>query len=183
MRKYLLTMMMCFACVALLRPSPVKAEESLVLENDRVALRFDRDTGTLTALENKLAKETYSISKDEFAVEAGEFRLGFPDAQLTSLELQGEALLARGWPMMASYAACRFQNGLGGGELTKWDGTPSGYEGFLSHCYRGQLALFTGHYGIGFGPEGFCLEPWSPLKGKRVKLGLKYMGKIVEEIE
>ncbi|MFH1920405.1 MAG: hypothetical protein ABIP48_11035 [Planctomycetota bacterium] len=94
---------------------------------------------------------------------------------------EAEAIL---WPMMASYAACRFQNGLGGGgELTKWDGTPSGYEGFLSHCYRGQLALFTGHYGIGFGPEGFCLEPWSPLKGKRVKLGLKYMGKIVEEIE
>ena len=94
---------------------------------------------------------------------------------------EAEALL---WPMMQSYAACRFQNGIGGGgELTKWDGTPSGYEGFLSHCYRGQLALFTGHFGIGFGPEGFYLEPWSPLKGKRVKLGLKFMGKIVEDIE
>lgn len=87
------------------------------------------------------------------------------------------------WPMMATYAAAGFQNGIGnGGELRKWDGTPSGYEGFLAHCYRGQLALFTGHYGIGFGPEGFHLEPWSPLKGKRVKLGLKYMGEIVEEI-
>ncbi|MFH1919053.1 MAG: hypothetical protein ABIP48_04080 [Planctomycetota bacterium] len=108
MRKYLLTMMMSFACVALLQPSPVKAEESLVLENDRVALRFDRDTGTLTALENKLAKETYSISKDEFAVEAGEFRLDFPDARLTSLELQGEALLVQyqgaGMTVEVSYA-------------------------------------------------------------------------------
>jgi len=87
------------------------------------------------------------------------------------------------WPMMATHAAGGCQNGIGqGGELTRWDGTPWGYEGFLSHCYRGQLATITGYYGIVFGPEGFRLAPWSPLKGKRVKLGLKYMGKIVDEI-
>ncbi len=87
------------------------------------------------------------------------------------------------WPMMATHAAGGFQNGIGnGGELTRWDGKPSGYEGFLSHCYRGQLATMTGHYGIIFGPEGFRLAPWSPLKGQRMKLGLKYMGKLMEEI-
>ena len=64
-----------------------------------------------------------------------------------------------------------------------WNGTPSGYEGFLADSYCAQMVLFTGYYGIGFGPDGFRLEPWSPLKGQRVKLGLKYMGKIVDEIE
>jgi len=87
------------------------------------------------------------------------------------------------WPMMATHAAGGFQNGIGnGGELTRWDGTPSGYEGFLSHCYQGQLATITGYYGIVLDSGGFRLAPWSPLKGKRVKLGLEYMGKIVEEI-
>ena len=64
----------------------------MVLENDRLALRFDRQTGTLTALENKLAKETYKISGDEFAVEAERFRLDRPNAGLASLELQGDAV-------------------------------------------------------------------------------------------
>jgi hypothetical protein len=88
------------------------------------------------------------------------------------------------WAEMASYAANGFQNGIGrGGELTRWDGTPSGYEGFLAHCYRDPLALYTGYWGIGFGSHGFYLEPWSPLKGKRVKPGLMYMGKVVDEIQ
>ena len=85
---------------------------------------------------------------------------------------------------MGTYAANGFQNGIGhGGEMTRWDGKPSGYEGFLAHCYRDPLAVYTGYWGIGFGAKGFYLEPWSPLKGKRVKLGLMYMGKIVEEIQ
>ncbi len=96
------------------------------------------------------------------------------------------------WPMMERYAVGGYQNrekpdsasgsystGL---EFMHWNGTPSGYEGFLADSYFAQLAIFTGYYGIGFGPEGFRLEPWSPLQGERVKLGLKYMGKIVEEI-
>jgi len=96
------------------------------------------------------------------------------------------------WPMMKRYAAGGYQNrekpnsaegGYGtGAEFFHWNGTPSGYEGFLADSYSAQMVLFTGYYGIGFGPEGFRLEPWSPLKGKRVKLGLKYMGEIVEEI-
>jgi hypothetical protein len=96
------------------------------------------------------------------------------------------------WPMMERYAVGGYQNrekpdSASGGystglEFMHWNGTPSGYEGFLADSYFAQMAVFTGYYGIGFGPDGFRLEPWSPLKGKRVKLGLKYMGKIVEEI-
>jgi hypothetical protein len=81
------------------------------------------------------------------------------------------------WPMMKAYGEGRYQNGVGkGGEWTRWDGTPSGYEGMLADAYSTQTVLFTGYYGIGFGPQGFYLEPWSPLKGKRVPLGLHYSG-------
>jgi hypothetical protein len=88
------------------------------------------------------------------------------------------------WPMMQTFAAGGFQNGVGNaGEWRRWDGRPSGYEGFLADAYYAQMAVFTGHYGIGFGPTGFRLEPWSPLKGQRVPLGLKFMGKTVEAVE
>lgn len=93
---------------------------------------------------------------------------------------QAERIL---WAMMRTYADGGFQNGVGkGGEWRYWDGRPSGYEGFLTDAYYTQLVVFTGHYGISFGPEGFRLEPWSPLKGKRIPLGLKYMGKVVKDI-
>lgn len=87
------------------------------------------------------------------------------------------------WPMMRTYGEGGFQNGIGhGGEWRHWDGRPSGYEGFLADAYMSQMALFTGYYGIGFGPEGFRLQPWSPLKGKTVSLGLRYMGKTVDSV-
>ena len=95
MSKYILTTIVLTACLSLLQPSPTRAEEALVLENDRLALRFDRKTGTLTALENKLTEETYKISGDEFAVEAVEFRLDRANAGLSSLELQGETVKAQ----------------------------------------------------------------------------------------
>jgi hypothetical protein len=88
------------------------------------------------------------------------------------------------WPMMETYARGGFQNGIGhGGEWRNWDGKPSGYEGFLADAYYAQMAVFTGHYGITFGPEGFHLAQWSPLKGKTVPLGLRYMGKTVEALQ
>jgi hypothetical protein len=91
-----------------------------------------------------------------------------------------EAIL---WPMLESYAKGKFQNGVGnGGEWTRWDGSPSGFEGFLADSYYTQMALFTGHYGVSFGPNGFTFEKWSPLKGHGVNLGLKYMGKVADEI-
>lgn len=88
------------------------------------------------------------------------------------------------WPMMRTFALGGFQNGVGhAGEWRRWDGQPSGYEGFLADAYYAQMAVFTGHYGIGCGPTGFRLEPWSPLKGQRVQLGLKFMGKAVKAVE
>lgn len=84
------------------------------------------------------------------------------------------------WAMMKTYNRGGFQNGVGnGGEWTRWDGTPSGYEGMLCDAYTTETALFSGYYGIAFTPDGFKLEPWSPLKGKRTELGLTYMGKPV----
>ena len=86
--------------------------------------------------------------------------------------------------MMQTFAQGGFQNGIGhGGEWRRWDGTPSGYEGFLADAYYVQMAVFTGHYGIGFGTEGFRLEAWSPLKGQEVPLRLKFMGKKVDTIK
>jgi hypothetical protein len=87
------------------------------------------------------------------------------------------------WPMVETFARGGFQNGVGhGGEWRRWDGTPSGYEGFLADAYYAQLAVFTGHYGIGFGPDGFHLQTWSPLKTNSVPLGLKYMGARVDKL-
>jgi hypothetical protein len=86
--------------------------------------------------------------------------------------------------MMQTFAQGGFQNGVGQkGEWRRWNGQPSGYEGFLADAYYAQMAVFTGHYGIGFGPAGFHLESWSPLKGQRVPLGLKFMGKAVKTVE
>ena len=59
MNKCISTATTLAACLFLSAPLPTRGEESLVLENDRLALRFDRETGTLTALENRLTKETY----------------------------------------------------------------------------------------------------------------------------
>ncbi len=88
------------------------------------------------------------------------------------------------WPMMRTFAEGGFQNGVGkAGEWRHWDGRPSGYEGFLADAYYAQMAVFTGHYGIGFGSEGFYLQPWSPLKGQRVPLGLQFMGKRIKSVE
>ena len=65
MSKYLLTMIMCFACVASLRPSGGKAEELQVLENGRLRLSFSQKTGTLVALENRLTEEKLDVEEAE----------------------------------------------------------------------------------------------------------------------
>jgi hypothetical protein len=44
------------------------------------------------------------------------------------------------------------------------------------------VALFNGHYGIGFDENGYYLEPWSPLQGQKVKLDLPYMGKNIQYV-
>ena len=53
----------------------------------------------------------------------------------------------------------------------------------MADSYYAQMALFTGHFGLRVGPSGFSLAEWSPLKGRRVALGLRWMGRMVEHIE
>ena len=71
------------------------AQEPLHLENSRMRLGFDRKRGTLMAIENKLAAETYEIRSDEWEVEAVEFHAKCPDLKLASLSCQGEVVKAR----------------------------------------------------------------------------------------
>ncbi len=82
-------------CLATLAPASAPAtrgEDALVLENERLGLRFDRKIGTLTALDNKLTGETYRVSGDKFAVEAVEFRLALSEAKVSSLKLGDRVL-------------------------------------------------------------------------------------------
>jgi hypothetical protein len=55
------------------------------LENESLRLVFDRDTGSLTGIENKLADESLRVRGDDFAVEAEEFRLSPQNMRLESL--------------------------------------------------------------------------------------------------
>lgn len=131
-----------------------------------------------------------SPQKDDGTDTFGVFENGGASACFAYYYLQALYMLGRRaeadkilWPMMRTYATGGFQNGIpNGGEWTHWDGRPSGYEGFLADSYYAQMAIFTGYHGIGFGPEGFHLEPWSPHKGKTLLLDLRYMGRIVKEV-
>lgn len=69
-----------------------KAEQSLRLQNEQLGLVFDRKTGTLTVIENKLTGETYQVQGDEFQIEAVEFRLPFADVKLTGLVVKNNTL-------------------------------------------------------------------------------------------
>ena len=79
----------------LLAVGGVAAQEPLRLENSQIGLTFDRKTGTLTAIENKLVGETYQIRGEEFGIEASEFKLAQGDLKLVSLDRQGDAVKAR----------------------------------------------------------------------------------------
>ena len=79
----------------LLAVGGVGAQEPLRLENGQIGLRFNRKTGTLTAIENKLVGETYQIRGEEFGIEASEFKVAQGDLKLVSLDRQGEAVKAR----------------------------------------------------------------------------------------
>lgn len=94
------------------------------------------------------------------------------------------------WALMESYEKGTFNCGIQlpkqkqrnpvGSAFYVWDGSRGRGEGYLPEDWDGVEALFTGHYGIGFDKDGYYLEPWSPLKGKSVKLNLPYMGRNVE---
>ena len=95
MNKHFVSALVSFTCLTLLGAFQTKAEERLLLGNDYLALSFDRTTGTLTALENKLTSERYSIDGDEFALEFADARLDPGGATLQRLEARDESLLAR----------------------------------------------------------------------------------------
>lgn len=93
------------------------------------------------------------------------------------------------WPLMESYGKGTFNAGIGlpglrqrnpvGSAFYMWNGSKGRGEGYLPENWQGVDALFTGHFGIGFDKNGYFLEPWSPLREQRVKLGMYYMGKFV----
>jgi len=70
------------------------AGEAAVLQNDQLSLAFERKTGALRAIENKLAGETYQVEGDGFDVEAVQFHTGLADAKLVGLAVQGNVLKA-----------------------------------------------------------------------------------------
>ena len=82
MRSRFTTVMIGVACLAWLGFARTQGQESLTLENSRVGLGFDRSTGTLVAIQNKLTGETYSVSGDEFAIETASARWLFPSSSL-----------------------------------------------------------------------------------------------------
>lgn len=94
------------------------------------------------------------------------------------------------WALMKSYEKGTFNCGIQlrgqkqrnpvGSAFYEWNGSRGRGEGYLPEDWDGLEALFTGHFGIGFDKNGYYFEPWSPLKGQRVKLGLPYMGENVE---
>lgn len=93
------------------------------------------------------------------------------------------------WPLMSSYEHGTFNAGIQlphqkqrnpvGSAFYEWDGSRGRGEGYLPEDWDGVEALFTGHFGIGFNKDGYFLEPWSPLKGRKVPLNLPYMGRNV----
>ena len=97
------------------------------------------------------------------------------------------------WPLVASFEKGTFNAGVGsakwprrnpvGSAFYLWNGTRADGEGYLPENWQAMVAIFTGHYGIRLDDHGYQLEPWSPLKGKKIKLGLPFMGNIVETIE
>jgi hypothetical protein len=97
------------------------------------------------------------------------------------------------WPLIGSYEKGTFNAGIQlpkqkqrnpvGSAFYVWDGSRGRGEGYLPEDWDGVEALFTGHYGIGFGKDGYYLEPWCPLKGQTIKLDLPYMGKIVPYLQ
>ena len=91
------------------------------------------------------------------------------------------------WPLFESFEKGTFNAGIQlpkqkqrnpvGSAFYRWDGSHGAGEGYLPEDWDGLEALFTGHYGIGFDKDGYHLEPWSPLKGKKIQLNLPYMGR------
>ncbi|MDD5521780.1 MAG: hypothetical protein PHI84_13265 [Kiritimatiellae bacterium] len=96
-KKHSAVVICCLAMLFTILPwgcAQIRTTGALFLENERLALRFDRNTGTLTAIQNKLTGENYSVSGDEFAVEVVDFRHDFAEAKVVSLKHRSRTLEA-----------------------------------------------------------------------------------------
>ena len=94
------------------------------------------------------------------------------------------------WAQVGSFDRGTFNAGVGrgarnpvGSAFYNWDGTKAIGIGYLPENWHAYASLFAGHYGITFDENGYRLEPWSPLKGRRVRCGLPVMGEIQEFME
>jgi alpha-L-fucosidase len=54
---------------------------------------------------------------------------------------------------------------------------------YLPENWHAYAAIFAGHYGIRFDNNGYGLEPWSPLKGKKFPCNMPVMGTIQTTME
>ena len=70
-----------------------------------------------------------------------------------------------------------------GSAFFRWDGLAADGEGYLPENWHAYAGLFAGHYGIRFDKDGYSLEPWSPLKGKKLPCNRPVMGKIQKTME
>ena len=55
--------------------------------------------------------------------------------------------------------------------------------GYLPENWHAYAGIFAGHYGIHFDQNGYSLESWSPLKGKKLPCNMPVMGKIQKTME
>lgn len=103
---------------------------------------------------------------------------------------QAEELL---WPQIASFDKGTFNAGVGvscgqrrnpvGSAFYYWNGARSNGIGYLPENWHAYAGIFAGHYGIRFDGNGYSLEPWSPLKGKKLPCNMQVMGKIQKTME
>ena len=70
-----------------------------------------------------------------------------------------------------------------GSAFYKWDGSSAVGEGYLPENWHAYASIFEAHYGIRFDKNGYSIEPWSPLKGKKIRCGMPVNGKIQEFME
>lgn len=65
---------------------------AVVLENGKLRLSLERQSGTLTELGNQLTGEAYRIQGDDFRLQADTFELALADCRLESLEESAEEI-------------------------------------------------------------------------------------------
>jgi hypothetical protein len=94
------------------------------------------------------------------------------------------------WAQVKSFDLGTFNAGVGRGKRNpvgsafyNWAGTQAVGIGYLPENWHAYATLFAGHFGIRFDKNGYSLESWSPLKGKKLYCGMPVMGKIQQIME